>query len=204
VILPEKNKKYSLELFARKDVDEDGATKNYHKVGEIGIVRTSDNLPNIPSYAIEFDFDIKLTSHFSTLITCNQNPLSLVFSAPLTVTGFKVSLRDSSNNLMNDCAIYQRSVDKRNIELKLILAKKLELYKLELFALSKFLGYLWVKRDQGDANDSMKFFQIFNGLSEYQAHVFSPYDKNLKKNHSIMFKVCAENSTNAALVFMQK
>jgi hypothetical protein len=204
VTLPEKNKKYSLELFARKDVDEDGATKNYLNVGEVVIARTSDDVTKIPNYSIEFDFDIKLTSHFSTLITCNQNPLSLEFSAPLTVTDFKVSLRDSSNNLMNDCAIYQRSVDKRNIELKLILGKKLELYKLEMFALSKFLGYLWVKRDQGDANDSMKFFQIFSGLSECKAHVFSPYDKILKKNHSIMFKVSAENSTNAALVFMEK
>ena len=205
VIIPEKNKKYTLGLFAKKDEVEDETSKNFVNVGEVVVVRTSDDInKNISNYNIAFDYDIELVSHFSSYIVFTQNPLNLEFSAPLTATGFKVSLRDSGNNLINDCSIYQRSLDKKNIELKLVLPKKNEIYKLELFALSKFIGYLWLKRDQGDPIDEMSFFQIFSGLSDYKAHVFCPHEKNLKRKHSYLFKISAENSTNAALVFLQK
>jgi hypothetical protein len=205
VFIPEKAKKYTLELFARREKEEDGTTKNFVNVGEIGISRSSDNInKNMPHYQIAFDYDIKLISHFSSFIVCNKNPLNLEFSAPLTVNGFKVSLRESNNKLVNNCSIYQRSIDQKNIELMLALPKKDEIYKLELFALAKFIGSLWLKRDEGDDNDVMSFFQTFSGLTDYKAHVFSPYEQNLKRNLSYLFKIFVGKCKNAALVFQQK
>ena len=205
VTIPEKNKQYTLELFARKVVNDDGTVKNFVKVAEFSLCRTSEKgNKSFPPYSIEFDFEIKLISHFSTFIACDLNPLSLVFSAPSSVTGFKVSLRDSANSLMNDCSVYQRSADQKNIELKLTLRKKSELYKLELFAESKFLGYLWLKRELGEDCDNIDFFQIFSGLSDSKAHVYGPFEKKLNRKQIYEFKILAVDATNAALIFLEK
>ena len=208
VTIPAKNTDYSLKLYARKVVNSEEAVKMYSFVGEFIVNRTRDEVnTDIPKYAIRFEHNVRLVSHFSTVITCAENPLKLEFDV-LPSISFKADLKDSNDNSLKDVVIYQRSVDQKKYEVNVALPKKNELYKLNLFAKAgldssevlKSIGKLWLKRVKGDQMDEVNFFQIFSGLEQLNAHVFSPLEQYLKRNHVYTFKMYAKSAEKVALV----
>ena len=118
---------------------------------------------------------------------------------PSTIS-FSADLRDSSDNVLKDVTVYQRSIDQTKFEVKVIVPRKNELYKLNMFA-GKFIGKLWIKRERGENVDDLVLYRNYNNFDVSKAYVFSPIEQRLKRNHSCTFKVHSKIGEKVALVY---
>ena len=138
VFIPEKNKNYKLQIFAKND-DKTSDTL-YLSVDYFFLVkRIKDELNfDFPKYSIEFKYGVKLVSH-SSLVISEQNKIVFIeFTAPKDIKIIcSLKKKNSSNEFIE---IDQKSMliqyDKHELKygVFLFLPTKFEIYKFCLFA----------------------------------------------------------------------
>ena len=80
--IPVKGRKYKIELFAKNKRTSEDDNKFYPMITEFIVIREGDEENIIPRYNLTFDYDLRLTSHFSSYIKFKSNPLVMEFEAP--------------------------------------------------------------------------------------------------------------------------
>jgi hypothetical protein len=82
VDIPMKNKRYKIQLFAKNAHSSEDEKKTYPLITEFLVIRKGNEQNIIPRYNLTFDYNLRLTSHFSRYIKLKTNPLVMEFEAP--------------------------------------------------------------------------------------------------------------------------
>jgi hypothetical protein len=201
VLIKEKFTLYKLTLYAKYASN---PSQTYTYVASLMLNRIGDKLiTEFPKYFLEYDYCLKLLSHFSQFIISNENPIRLEFSAPET-TLISTELKDSNGNELLNNVLIQRSPDKHNYELKIILTDKNCLYDLKLFAKNSqninpiydfITGFKLKTTQEYNENTFVKLYYSEN----IQYYIFSPIVLNLKANTIHSFKYYVKNAIKVAL-----
>lgn len=181
VFIPEKNKKYKLQIYAKQDDESfDSFYVSLNHFFLVSSTREKEFIFDFPKYSLEFKYGLKLESHSSMLISTLNKILFVEFSAPSDIKIIcDLEKKNSSGGfekIERNHILIQR--DKRTLKygIFIILPTKFEFYKFCVFAnyvtnLSNnydFAGYLLVLRNGDELRPSIKMpnytLEFKNGL----------------------------------------
>lgn len=200
-VLPNKNAKYKLNLFAKKQNQAD-----FVYLTQFTIMKT-DNQLNFydPGYSIEHDFGIKCYTHNTQLIYADKSELDLEFYVPSGVD-LIANIKDSNNVKINDMILVQNSFDKKNIsEVKVSISSRLNKFSIELFAKQgddshKYIAtYTVINTHENKKLNDRKFLFTFN-KDKIKFYIASPIEKCLDSRREYEFRVLIENCKELAFI----
>ena len=185
--IPEKGKKYTFKLFARKKNDSEDKDSTYKFLTDFILIRDGDQESSIPRYNLSFDYDLRLTSHYSSYIKFKANPLVIEFEAPYNSEKiyFSAKLLDLRAGLeFTSAAVvqseYAMSQDQKSKYcLIATVPRKGRKYTVKLFAKTK--------HDFGNENKSYPMFTEFIVIREGDEESIIP-QYNLSFPHDIKLK----------------
>lgn len=212
VQIPEKKKKYKLEIYGKLKTASEASSAVYPLLTSYAIVREKDEeLTQLPKYNLTFDQGVKLLSHQSKLIRFEANPLVLRFLVPNTAqTQFELN-DEKGNRLENSILQHCDPANLDNTLVNVSLPIQNRTFFLNMFAKSikdesnnlKLTGTFHLTRTRSDSSDSIKFAHVFNnGISKL--HIYSPLNSSLKANVTYDFKYFVKDALKVALVDSKK
>ena len=209
--IPQKGRKYILKLFAKNKHDSEDEEMTYSMITEFIVIREGDQENIIPRYNLTFDYNLRLTSHFSRYIKLKTNPFVIEFEAPYNNNRriyFLATLIDekTGREIENAALIqseYSMSKDQKSRYCMIIeVPEKWTKYKLKLFAsyddnanTFPFLTDFRVTRE-GDEECSIPRYNL---TFDYDLRLTSHFSRYIKfKTNPLVMEFEAPNKSQTA------
>ena len=212
-ILPEIRRKYVLQIFAKKDGDEN--ENSYACVAEYWVETLSSEieleaaLQRLPKYLLEFNYGLKCLSHSAQVICSESEVIDLQFLTNQKSVCILGKLKEKLESIFIENTVLTQAIfvneTNKKFTVKISMPKKNTFYDFVLFAkenndIKTYTSVTTFRliRNGGMLENTTRFLKILE--NKFDSFIYSPLEYNLLQNHAYEFKCYVKHALNVALV----